>query len=115
MDTGLKPHSVRRPRVLLSDDTPVNNSPGAHTHRDDARGRKIAIPPATHKTILRPLFSCTLNLSRLIVLPFPRNPHDDVDLLELCEPLRYDAPPKDFCHLISLEESFGSRTIQLKN
>ncbi|CAD1479668.1 unnamed protein product, partial [Heterotrigona itama] len=31
MDTGLKPHSTRHPGVLLSDDTSVNNSPGAHT------------------------------------------------------------------------------------
>lgn len=69
MDTSLKPHSPRRPGVLLSDDTPVNNSPGPGLHSDDARGRKIVIPAAAaHKTALRVrCFPAPENLSRLIV------------------------------------------------
>lgn len=47
--TGLKPHSTRRPGVLLSDDTPVNNSPGAHTQRW-RRWTENRDTTATHKT-----------------------------------------------------------------
>lgn len=47
--TGLKPHSPRRPGVLLSDDTPVNNSPGAHTQRW-RRWTENRDTTATHKT-----------------------------------------------------------------
>lgn len=54
MDTGLKPHSARLPGVLLSDDTPVNNSPDAHArrwrqwteNRDTAASHKTGPPPA---------------------------------------------------------------------
>lgn len=72
VDTGLKPHSPRRPGVLLSDDTPVNNSPGAHTAMTPG-GREIVIPRLPHKTGLRPLFSSNQKFISAYCAPLPRN------------------------------------------
>lgn len=73
MDTGLKPHSVRRPGVLLSDDTPVNNSPSVHTAMTPG-GRKIVIPRLPHKTALLSLFSTNQKFISASCAPIPRNP-----------------------------------------